>query len=40
MWLYSVPNGRFGGILVGLNTKVFDVREQEVGGFMIRVCLT
>jgi hypothetical protein len=37
VWLNSPPNGRSGGLLVGFNADVFDVREQEVGEFMIRV---
>jgi exonuclease III len=32
----SPPNGRSGGLLVGFNSEVFDVREHEAGEFMIR----
>jgi hypothetical protein len=30
-WLWSPPNGRSGGLLVGFNYEVFDVREHELG---------
>jgi hypothetical protein len=35
-WFSSPPNGRSGGLLVGFNSEVFDVREHEAGEFMIR----
>lgn len=38
IWIHSIPRGRSGGLLVGFNSECFDVREQEVGDFMIR-CL-
>jgi exonuclease III len=38
IWIHSIPRGRSGGLLVGFNSDCFDVREQEVGDFMIR-CL-
>ena len=34
-WFSSPPNGRSGGLLVGFNSEVFDVREHEAGEFMI-----
>ena len=35
-WFSSPPNGRSGGLLVGFNYEVFDVREHGAGEFMIR----
>jgi hypothetical protein len=35
-WFSSPPNGQCGGLLVGFNSDVFDVREHETGEFMIR----
>jgi hypothetical protein len=35
-WFSAPPNGRSGGLLVGFNSEVFDVREHEIGEFMIR----
>jgi exonuclease III len=35
-WFSSPPNGRSGGLLVGFNSEVFDIREHEAGEFMIR----
>jgi hypothetical protein len=36
VWFSSPPNGRSGGLLVGFNSEVFDVREFEAGKFLIR----
>lgn len=36
-WYWSPPNGRSGGLLSGFNSEVFDIREQELGEFMIRM---
>jgi exonuclease III len=38
-WFSAPPNGRSGGLLVGFNTDVFDVRENEIGEFMIRTLI-
>ena len=35
-WFSSPPNGRSGGLLVGFNSEVFDVREFEAGEFLTR----
>jgi hypothetical protein len=35
-WFSAPPNGRSGGLLVGFNPEVFDVREHETREFMIR----
>ena len=35
-WLWSPPNGRSGGLLVGFNSEVFDVSQHELGEFMTR----
>jgi exonuclease III len=32
-WFSSPPNGRSGGLLVGFNSKVFDVRELKLVNF-------
>jgi hypothetical protein len=37
--VFCPPNGRSGGLLVGFNTNVFDVRENEIGEFMIRTLI-
>jgi hypothetical protein len=34
-WFSSPPNGKSGGLLVGFNSEVFDVRDHEAGEFMI-----
>jgi hypothetical protein len=36
-WFWAPPNGTSGGLLVGFNADVFNVREQEMGEFMIRI---
>jgi exonuclease III len=36
VWVWSPPNGRSGGLLVGFDSDMFDVREKELGEFMIR----
>jgi exonuclease III len=36
-WFWSPPNGRSGGLLVGFDADIFDVREKELGEFMIRI---
>jgi hypothetical protein len=38
-WFSAPPNGRSGGLLMGFNTDVFDVRENEIGEFMIRTLI-
>jgi exonuclease III len=38
-WFSAPPNGRSGGLLVGFNTDVFDVRENEIDEFMIRTLI-
>jgi hypothetical protein len=38
-WVWSPPNGRSGGLLVGFDADMFDVREKELGEFMIRILL-
>jgi hypothetical protein len=38
-WFFASPNGRSGGLLVGFNTDVFDVREHKTGEFMIRTLI-
>jgi hypothetical protein len=38
-WFWTPVNGRSGGLLVGFNADVFDVREIEMGDFMIKVLL-
>jgi hypothetical protein len=38
-WFSAPPNGRSGGLLVGFNTDVFDVRENEIGEFMIHTLI-
>jgi exonuclease III len=35
-WFSSPPNGRSGGLLVGFNFEMFDVREFEAGEFLTR----
>jgi exonuclease III len=37
VWVWSPPNGRSGGLLVGFDSDMFDVREKELGEFMIRL---
>jgi hypothetical protein len=34
---FGPPNGRSGGLLVGFDADIFDVREKELGEFMIRI---
>jgi hypothetical protein len=34
-WVWSPPNGRSGGLLVGFDADIFDVREKDLGEFMI-----
>jgi hypothetical protein len=36
-WFWSPPNGRSGDLLVGFDADIFDVREKELGEFMIRI---
>jgi hypothetical protein len=36
-WIWAPPNGRSGSLLVGFNAEVFDVREQEMGEFTIKI---
>jgi hypothetical protein len=36
-WFWFPPNGRSGGLLVGFDAVIFDVREKELGEFMIRI---
>ena len=38
-WFWTPANGRSGGLLVGFNADAFDVRETEMGDFMIKVLL-
>jgi hypothetical protein len=35
--LVPPPNGRSGGLLVGFDADIFDVREKDLGEFMIRI---
>jgi hypothetical protein len=37
VWFWSPPNGRSGGLLVGFDADILDVREKELGEFMIRI---
>jgi exonuclease III len=37
VWVWSPPNGWSGGLLVGFDADIFDVREKELGEFMIRI---
>jgi exonuclease III len=36
---WTPAKGRSGGLLVGVNAEVFDIREVEKGDFMIKVLL-
>jgi exonuclease III len=36
-WFWTHANGRSGGLLVGFDGDVFDVREKEMGDFMIKI---
>lgn len=34
-WIYAPPNGRSGGLLIGLNADTFEIRGYQVQDFMI-----
>jgi hypothetical protein len=36
-WVWSPAKGRSGGLLVGLDADVFDIRQVDKGDFMIKV---
>jgi exonuclease III len=38
-WFWSPAKGRSGGLLVGLDADVFDIRQVDKGDFMIKVLL-